>query len=503
MLRPADSRAARAWRLVPLALLACLLTCPCAAQSNDVWRPDVKLPAIGGEFAAPASLPPDAALLPASIPTPPLDDHPYDLAELIDLAESINPETRAAWNAARDAALTVGLARSVYLPQLSAAALAGHQSASGRTSDDAIGIGGDSRYDGTVAALSLQWLLFDFGRRSAVLDVARQSVVTAQLSFNASHQRLLHRVSVAFYAYSAARLSETSSGQSLQDATSIQKAADERYRRGVGTIVETAQARQAVAQATLEHIRAQGRRENAYVALLAAVGLSPLAKIDIADATDHPLGSALAGDVDRAIAAAMTRRPDVLTAYSALQASQASIRLAKADYRPRVFLFASTSHTDGDLSISGLPAATPNEAPTLNLTHRSDGFSVMGLLSVPLFDGGRRRTALSQANVRADTARALFDQTRIEAVRQIVDANNQLRTSLEAHRAATELVAAAQTTFDATLAAYRHGVGSATDTFVAERQLLEAKTASADAFSAALAAAATLALATGELDSAR
>ncbi len=479
-----------------------MLACPCAAQTSDVWRPEVKLPVIGQEFAPPSSLPPDMAFQPGSIPAPPLDEHPYDLAELIDLAESINPETRVAWNAARDAALTVGLARSVYLPQLSAVALAGHQNANGRTSDDAIGVSQDNSYDGTVAALSLQWLLFDFGRRQAVLDVARQSVVTAQLSFNASHQRLIHRVSLAFYAYSAAQLREASSSQSLQDAMSIQQAADARYRRGVGTIVETAQAKQAVAQASLEHIRANGLRENAYVALLAAIGLSPLARINIADATDQPLGKALAGDVDRAVTAAMTRRPDVLAAYSAVQASQAGIQLAKADYRPRVFLLASSSHTDGDLSISGLPAATPNEAPTMNLTHRSDGFSVMGLVSVPLFDGGRRRTALSQANVHADTARALFDQTRIEAIRQIVDANNQLRTGLEAHRAATELVAAAQTTFDATLAAYRHGVGTATDTFVAERQLLEAKTASADAFSAALSAAATLALATGELDSA-
>jgi outer membrane protein TolC len=64
------------------------------------------------------------------------------------------------------------------------------------------------------------------------------------------------------------------------------------------------------------------------------------------------------------------------------------------------------------------------------------------------------------------------------------------------------LVQAAQTTFDAALGAYRHGVGSITDVTVAETQLLLARNAQSDAHSAALTAAATLALATGELGAA-
>jgi outer membrane protein len=61
------------------------------------------------------------------------------------------------------------------------------------------------------------------------------------------------------------------------------------------------------------------------------------------------------------------------------------------------------------------------------------------------------------------------------------------------------LVAAAQTTFNAALAAYRRDVGSITDVTTAERQLLTAKNAATDAYSTALTAAATLALAGGAL----
>ena len=51
----------------------------------------------------------------------------YDLAGLIDLAQRSNPETRDAWERARQAALGVGLADSAYLPQISAEAVAGYQ----------------------------------------------------------------------------------------------------------------------------------------------------------------------------------------------------------------------------------------------------------------------------------------------------------------------------------------------------------------------------------------
>src|SRR5258705_10798709 len=49
----------------------------------------------------------------------------YDLVALIDLAQRSNPQTREAWERARQAALAVGLVQSAYVPQLSAEALPG------------------------------------------------------------------------------------------------------------------------------------------------------------------------------------------------------------------------------------------------------------------------------------------------------------------------------------------------------------------------------------------
>src|SRR3989440_10033527 len=49
----------------------------------------------------------------------------YNLAELIDIAQRANPETRVAWERARMAAAAVGLTESAYYPYLVAAAAGG------------------------------------------------------------------------------------------------------------------------------------------------------------------------------------------------------------------------------------------------------------------------------------------------------------------------------------------------------------------------------------------
>src|SRR5271170_377521 len=49
----------------------------------------------------------------------------YSLAELVDAAESHNPETRLAWERARAQAAVLGIARSALYPILTAAALSG------------------------------------------------------------------------------------------------------------------------------------------------------------------------------------------------------------------------------------------------------------------------------------------------------------------------------------------------------------------------------------------
>src|SRR6202012_4822562 len=105
--------------------------------------------------------------------------------------------------------------------------------------------------NGTVSALSLQWLLFDFGERAAVVDAAKQGSVISNIAFTVAHQQLLYSVALAFFNHAAAQARLTTATQSRKNAKDVQAAAEDRYTHGIGTVTEVAQARQGTAQANL------------------------------------------------------------------------------------------------------------------------------------------------------------------------------------------------------------------------------------------------------------
>ena len=109
----------------------------------------------------------------------------YDLPGLLDLAERTNPETRAAWEVAREAAAAIGLVESEYLPQLSFQAIGGLQHTPLPAPKNLVPAGyfvSDSRE--LIPALAIKWLLFDFGRREALLEGARADSFVANVAFH-------------------------------------------------------------------------------------------------------------------------------------------------------------------------------------------------------------------------------------------------------------------------------------------------------------------------------
>lgn len=499
-----------------LVAIMALALCGCATSALDMappapdhpWSPTVDASGAltagrSATLATPSQgyvLPPNPAV--GGLPGAAIDSsRVYSLADLIDLAESTNPDTRIAWNSARNAALAAGIARSTYLPRISATALGARQTASGSSSALGLSANQNDSLTGTVSVLSLEWLLFDFGQRDALVDAADQGVVIANIGFTSAHQKLIHAVSLAFYAYSAACARAESATVSLNDARNIQAAAESRKKHGIGTVIEVAQARQLTAQAELAKVSAEGGRSDAYVTLLSAIGVSPLTHIQIADISKRPLPTDLDQPIDRALANALERRPDVLAAVAAQKAADAGARAAKADFLPKVFVSAVGTHASGSLDLSAVPAIG-DQSPTVNLSNHRWGTTVLVGVTVPLYSGGARNAALAQARNRADSAAEALDRVKLDAAQEVVMTSSKLRTSLSAASAAHALLDASQVTYDAALAAFRQGVGSSTDVLMAERQLLEARNAAVDAHGAALSAAATLALASGVLGSA-
>lgn len=474
-------------------LLAAALILASAGAQADLAMPP--MPA-GGFVLAPQ---PALAQLP---PAPDVDlSHAHTLADLVDIAQRHHPATRIAWIDASNAATAAGMARSSWIPRLSATLLAGAHRYRGGSQGRLLSFDNEGNSHAVVGVLSLQWLLFDFGERAALTEAAAQASTLAGIGFTAAHQQIIESVGLAYYAHGMARARIEVAQRALANSRLVLEAAQARQQQGIGTVIDVAQARQGVAQADLARVQAEARERDSYHALIAAMGISPLTRLKLADAPALPVADFDPAPIERVVGDALARRPDVQAAHSALLASQAGARAAEAARLPKVFLAASASRSSGNASVT----AQPNvglELPAVGLSGSGSGAGVFVGITVPLVDGGTRAAAQMQAMRRIDAARARLDRVQQQAVLQIVVAQDALRSALAAAQAAETLGATAGVTHDAALEAYREGVGTITAVTLADTQLLLAGQALADARAAAQSAAITLVFASGLLGAA-
>lgn len=518
---------------------AIFILCGCATQALDTapqradmpWQPNVAangtlLPGktankhgliIPQDFTLPAN----TTLIPRAPDTRIQTQYIYTLSELIDLAQSSNPTTRVAWNAARDAALAVGITRTAYLPHLSASVVGGYTyqrnngthprlsnaGAIGTGINDSLsqaegisgGIQNRNSGSGEVQTLGMEWLLFDFGKREAIVHATQEAQLASNVLFTAAHQKVIYDVTLAFYTHAAAAARVDLITQAVKNATIVQNAAEMRLKQGQGTLVDVTQARQNTAQAELRLVQAQNAAENTYLELMTAMGISPSTQLSIQNVGNRPLTLSDTRLSDAMVKQAVSQRPDVLAAYANAKASEDRIRAAKAEFLPKIFLSGNIAYTTGHLALSSVPGVGSDSAPTLNLSSNNFSSLILGGVSIPVFDGGLRAAVMKQAQNQADTAQTLLNRTLDQAVKQIIIAQNSLRASLNAYAAANKLQTAAQTTFDAALGAYKQGVGSITQASIAQTGLIDAQLGQSDTYYAALIAAASLGFATGSM----
>src|SRR5258708_32050955 len=192
------------------------------------------------------------------------------LAELVNLAEAHNPETRLAWERASSQAAALGVARSELYPTLAAAAL----SQTGR-SEVLFG----NRFDGQVVQdfqveLDLNYNVFDFGARSGRINAASAKVLAANFAFNDTHRTVIYQVEQAYYRLLNSMGQEDAARASLSNAQAVEQSAEERLKNGLATLPDVLEARSATAQAEYDLQAVLGAELNARGDLATAAGTS-------------------------------------------------------------------------------------------------------------------------------------------------------------------------------------------------------------------------------------
>jgi outer membrane protein TolC len=413
--------------------------------------------------------------------------HSYTLAELIDIAERHNPETREAWEKARQAALSVGVAESKFLPELAVSVLGGYQRTPFPVPTALLPAGFVNFVTAEVIpVLAAKWLLFDFGQQAGKAHEAEAKSLTANVTFTAAHEQVVFAVSRDYFALGAARARVRVAEYAAANALRTQEISEARRNHGVATVVEVAQARRETAQARFALVRAQGAARTAYSTLVASMGVDPNGTIEVADSSDRPLPEAPMQGVRALIEEALVSRPDIIAALGNVKAAEAKLENARAAYWPTLELNAQLYGNIGGWSTGGafFSVAQP-------------GMNALLHLELPIFDGGARQANVATARSEVSSARAALDGVRDRAVEEVTRAYNQLQTSFAEYRASAEVDEAARTAYEAAVDAYRSGVGPLTDAITAANAASESQLQREDAHKSVLTSAAQLAFALG------
>jgi outer membrane protein TolC len=408
---------------------------------------------------------------------------------LIDLAERTSPDTRAAWEEARAAAAAIGLAEAAYLPQLSFQAIGGFQHTPLPVPKDLVAKGyfiSDTRE--VLPSIALKWLLFDFGRRDAALEAAKADSFVANVTFTGAHQSLIFSVSQAYFDLSAARGRLRAARQALGTARTSEDAAVAKRDNGLGTIVSVAQAQRQSAQMRYTVAAAEAAERTARANLIASLGISADTPLEVTDASELPLPKTPEQSVTAAIHQALAQRPDIIAALGKTDVAQANLKSEQRSYYPIFELSGSAFQNFGSVSSDGKPFSTIDKP----------GGSLLFSFSVPIYDGGTRRSRVSVARSKLHAAEEQLAKTEDTASQQVVKAYNALVSYLAEYNAATAYRDAAHTAYDAALRSYRQGVGTYTDLTTEENAVVQAETQVEDARAGAHTAAAALAFAVGD-----
>lgn len=408
----------------------------------------------------------------------------YDLPALIDIAERSHPQTRVAWERARQAAKAVGLSESSYYPYLAASAAVGfqHELAALATVFPANGIEEDT-------ALDVKWLLFDFGGRKATVAAAKEQLMIANVGFNATHQQIVFAVTKSFYDFNTARQQVTVTEAELEAAKTVEEATQARFDNGLARKPDLLQAQQETAQAVYDLEAARGSLSDAQVALIESLGILPTLQLQIAEIADKQFGESPEEPLDALIDRALSQRPDLVAKLANLRASQAQVRLARSAYYPKISLEGSAGWEKLDVNAYSSPY-TGNSKPV---------YGVGVAIDLPIFDGFARENKLRIAESQLREAESELADTQDKAVSEVWKAYTDLKTALRKQDSAQKLLAAAQSAFDASLDAYQHGLGTYVDTQSAQRNLTAARSAVVDTRSDIFTTTAALALSVGDL----
>jgi NodT family efflux transporter outer membrane factor (OMF) lipoprotein len=364
-----------------------------------------------------------------------------------------NPGLDAADARLRQARAQIGTAHAERLPSVSASG--GYTGV--RLPESVVGDELGGSYAGSGQAyLSFSYGIDLWGGKRAAWEAAVDSGHAAEVDAQAARLNLSAAIAEAYaqlgYAY---KLHDVASEELARSQKTLDLTA-QRRRAGIDSDLQTRQAEARIPAAQQQQQAAQQQIDEARTALAALVGQGPDRGLQIErPQVLNPLALQLPGVLPSAL---LGRRPDIVAARWRVEAANRQIHAAKAQFYP-------------SLNLTALGGVVSSEVD--QLLKSGSTFAFLGpALSLPIFDGGRLRANLDKTDAQYDLAVADYNQSVVNALRDVADQVNAVRSLASQAAAQQQAVDTARAAHDLAEQRYRAGIGSYLEVLVVEEQLL-------------------------------
>ncbi|RXV58634.1 transporter [Roseovarius sp. A46] len=303
-----------------------------------------------------------------------------------------------------------------------------------------------------TVSLTLDLLLYDFGRTHLRIQAAKETVLATRETLRSIEQQVLLSAVTAYMNVRRNRELVSVRKNNLGLLREELRAAQDRFEVGEVTRTDVALAEAQLASARSGLASAEGNLTQAIEEFTRTVGRPP-GQLRIPERLPQ-----LSEDAEAAKKIAVRNHPDIRKAQFDVAAADLTVTAAEAAMKPTVNLrtrFSAGEELGGsDFDRQG-----------------SVGLSVSG----PIYQGGRLSSAVRQAAAQRDARRGTLHTTSLEVARNVGNAYARLRATRASRLAGEEQVRAARLAFEGVSEEARLGARTTLDVLDAEQDLLDAE----------------------------
>ena len=368
------------------------------------------------------------------------------LRDCLDKALANHPAIRSARQGVNAGRGRETQAQSPYLPQV--------QASTGYAESHSLGGAlGESSTKSYTTTLSVNQVIYDFGKTGNNLDAARFGARSAETEVDRVVQEVVLNVKQAYYSLLQADKLLKVARQTHDQTESHLRKAEAFFRAGSKPRFDVTRAEVDVNNARLGLINARNNVRLRTISLYNAMGTAPGGDIATEDTLAPP---AAAPSLDEVQAEALRNRPELLKIETEIQSAEARVRAAQSGYRPTLSANGAYNWAHGTSETTFPPGILGSGEFS---SHIGDSWNAGLMLSLPLFEGGMTSGKVAEARANRYSFEAQRDTLRQNILLEVSQTHADLESAAARIAVMDSSLKSARESLELAEGRYQAGVG--------------------------------------------